>query len=75
MINGKIKCKLRRNGYEVRSDTGSRESLYVSEWDDFTRDDVNADVEAAKIALPFISAGLLSQRTSWMSGRRQLFQE
>lgn len=44
-----------------RSDSENRESVHVNEWDNVTKDDVDADVELVKIALPSISAGSPSE--------------
>lgn len=48
----------------VRSDPGSTEQVHVSERDNIASEDVDADVEATKIALPHISAGSPSQQNS-----------
>lgn len=74
-IDATINCKVRWSKCKVRINPRSRESVQVSEWEDVARDDVDADVEAAKIALPSKSDRLLSHWTSWMSERGQVFQK
>lgn len=60
-----------RDNYRVRW----KLCVHVRKLDDMARDDVDTDLEAAKIIVIFISAGSTSQQTSWMSRREQMFKE
>lgn len=68
-LNATKNCKMKWNRCGVKSDPGSRKGVYVSEWDDVTRDDVDTAVKAAKISLPSISVRSPPQQTSRMSER------
>lgn len=48
----------------VRLDARSKESVHVSEWDVVSRNEIDTNVEAAKIAVPSISAELQSKQYS-----------